>query len=86
MIISRRDFVRTLGIGSTASVLMPLSYCACAGKNSSMPEYLKDYSELYKTNQKEAALKWFKEADFGLFLHYGLYMATRITMHLNFNQ
>ena len=73
MITSRRAFVKTLGVGGTASLLMPLNYCTGFGKNNGVPLYLKDYSELYKTNPKEAALKWFMEADFGLFLHYGLY-------------
>ena len=62
-----------MSIGGAASLMMPLSFCTGVGKNNSVPFYMKDYSELYKINPKEAALKWFSEADFGLFLHYGLY-------------
>ena len=39
----------------------------------SVPSYLKDYSALYQADPRAAALKWFEEAKFGLFMHYGLY-------------
>jgi alpha-L-fucosidase len=38
-----------------------------------MPEYLKDYQEAYGKNPREANLQWFKDARFGMFIHYGLY-------------
>ncbi|MCK9618433.1 MAG: alpha-L-fucosidase [Lentimicrobiaceae bacterium] len=38
-----------------------------------VPAYLKDYREEYKKNPREANMKWFKEAQFGMFIHYGLY-------------
>ena len=38
-----------------------------------VPSYLCDYVDLYRDNPKEAALTWFAQAKFGLFLHYGLY-------------
>ncbi len=38
-----------------------------------VPSYLKDYTELYKKNPREANLKWFENANYGLFIHYGLY-------------
>ncbi len=37
------------------------------------PAYLRAYSEIYRTDPREAARQWFKEARYGLFLHYGLY-------------
>jgi alpha-L-fucosidase len=40
---------------------------------SNIPTYLNNYKELYEENPREAALKWFREARYGLFLHYGLY-------------
>ena len=73
MTVSRRNFVKTLGVGDAVSLLMPLSFCTGLGENNDVPLYLKDYSELYKTDPKVASIKWFKEANFGLFLHYGLY-------------
>jgi alpha-L-fucosidase len=38
-----------------------------------VPAYLERYAELYQTNPREANLAWFKEAKYGLFLHYGLF-------------
>jgi alpha-L-fucosidase len=37
------------------------------------PSYLRDYSDLYKKDPREAARAWFRDARYGLFLHYGLY-------------
>ncbi len=41
--------------------------------NAQVPAYLKDYSEEYRKNPREANLQWFKDARFGMFIHYGLY-------------
>ena len=40
---------------------------------SNIPNYLKNYADLYADNPRTAALQWFREARYGLFLHYGLY-------------
>lgn len=37
------------------------------------PNYLRGYEELHDTDPRQAALTWFKQARYGLFLHYGLY-------------
>ncbi len=37
------------------------------------PSYLADYKDLYRTDAREAGRQWFREARYGLFLHYGLY-------------
>ncbi len=37
------------------------------------PFYLKDYADIYKKDPKQANLEWFKDAKFGLFIHYGIY-------------
>lgn len=37
------------------------------------PSYLAGHETLYAQDPKAAALEWFCQADFGLFLHYGLY-------------
>lgn len=74
--ISRRKFMQVAGIGA-ASVTLPslLSGCTLETPTPSilLPRYLKDYEELYARDPKQAALSWFKDAGFGLFLHYGLY-------------
>lgn len=40
---------------------------------SQTPQYLKSYQSEYKKNPREANLHWFKDAGFGMFIHYGLY-------------
>ncbi|MDD4109731.1 MAG: alpha-L-fucosidase, partial [Prolixibacteraceae bacterium] len=37
------------------------------------PQYLQTYQDLHSKNPREANLKWFKDAGFGMFIHYGLY-------------
>ncbi|VAW24530.1 alpha-L-fucosidase [hydrothermal vent metagenome] len=50
-------------------VLLAVNYSAIC----QTPAYLKDYRGKYKKNPREANLKWFKDAQFGMFIHYGLY-------------
>jgi alpha-L-fucosidase len=38
-----------------------------------IPAYLRGYETLYATDPREAARTWFRQAQYGLFLHYGLY-------------
>lgn len=38
-----------------------------------IPNYLAGYEELYAADPRQAALAWFRQAKYGLFLHYGLY-------------
>lgn len=38
-----------------------------------VPSYLRGYEKRYAENPQAAAIEWFREARFGLFLHYGLY-------------
>jgi alpha-L-fucosidase len=40
---------------------------------SHAPNYLKNYAHTWETSPKQANLEWFSEANFGLFIHYGLY-------------
>lgn len=42
-------------------------------EQTAAPAYLANYAEQFKTDPHAAALQWFQEAKFGLFLHYGLY-------------
>ena len=82
-VISRRDFCRKASCGlvitatGTAALLVSNLSCACkgkfAGKKIKVPSYLKDYEEIYSKNPRQAAIEWFRDAKFGLFLHYGLY-------------
>ncbi len=38
-----------------------------------VPNYLSDYADIWVGDPRAANLKWFADADYGLFLHYGLY-------------
>lgn len=39
---------------------------------SQTPLYLKPYESLWNQSPKEASLNWFKDAGFGMFVHYSL--------------
>ena len=41
--------------------------------HSQVPFYLKDYKKEYKKDPRAANLRWFQDAQFGMFIHYGLY-------------
>jgi len=66
--MQRRDFIKTTAIG-TGALLLP-SYLI--SKNNEIPSYLKGYEKFYEKNPRRAAKKWFKDAKFGLFVHYAL--------------
>ena len=38
-----------------------------------MPSFLRGYEQGYARDPKQAVVEWFREAKFGLFIHYGLY-------------
>jgi len=38
-----------------------------------VPNYLKDHADDYAADPRAAALRWFRQAKYGLFIHYGLY-------------
>lgn len=62
---TRRNMLKTLAGGAGASAL--------AARNTAVPTYLHDYADLYLQDPHAAALRWFRNARSGLFLHYGLY-------------
>ena len=38
-----------------------------------VPSYLADYADAYAADPRDAAMQWFRNAKYGLFMHYGLY-------------
>jgi alpha-L-fucosidase len=66
--MNRRTFLKT-----SSAAALSTSVLGCSSKNSPVPSYLHDYADLYKNYPKQAALEWFRNAKFGLFMHYGLY-------------
>jgi len=55
------------------SVLVLFLFNACIDRKSKVPNYLKEYSYEYSENPRKANLKWFTDAKYGMFIHYGLY-------------
>ena len=70
--MNRRNFVKTVACGA-GTIMISDGLRAAPATSSSIPSYLKGYEELYQKDPRAAAVKWFREAKFGLFLHYGLY-------------
>lgn len=70
--MNRRNFVKTLA-GGAGALMAPGVVRAASDAAGPVPSYLKGYEAIYQRNPREAALRWFREAKFGLFLHYGVY-------------
>ena len=83
--IKRRDFLNasaaSFGAATAQSILGPrilpaqdtVSATAMGAPATAVPSFLKDVEELYLQDPRKAALQWFRDAKFGLFIHYGLY-------------
>jgi len=71
--MDRRGFIKTAAATAGAATLTSLLSSCESLFSPSVPSYLKGYEGLYGKDPRSAALKWFRDARFGLFLHYGLY-------------
>ena len=68
--MDRRKFLVSSAIAGTGSMLIP----SCLGRaNQSNPTFLSGYKELYASNPRKATIEWFRNARYGMFIHYGLY-------------
>ncbi|MBI5688521.1 MAG: alpha-L-fucosidase [Verrucomicrobia bacterium] len=68
--MNRRSFLTSLG-GAAAGIA--LSRPTHGAPASDVPSYLRSHAALYAKDPRAAALTWFREARFGMFIHYGLY-------------
>ena len=68
--IDRRTFIKS-SLACAGLVLSPTA--SSGGEKPPAPSYLKGYEDLWQADPRKAALAWFKDAKFGLFMHYGLY-------------
>ncbi len=68
----RRDFLK---LSSACGISLALGGCNEAMKTQTpaVPSYLRGYENTYASNPRQAAIEWFSDAKFGLFMHYGLY-------------
>lgn len=67
--ITRRQLI-ALGAGGAAALLMPGCRTHGAGEP---PAFLRAQADIYARDPRAARVAWFREAKFGLFMHYGLY-------------
>ncbi len=72
--VSRRQFLKAGAAGALAAALgRCCSRAWAAPAQGEIPSYLRGYEELWAKDPRAAALQWFREARFGLFMHYGVY-------------
>lgn len=73
MRIERREFLRVLAASGLAGCSGTGNREPAARSLPSVPSFLRGYEDLYGRDPRAATMKWFEEARFGLFMHYGLY-------------
>ena len=73
--MNRRKMLKTGAAFTGATVITPFAFeNEVFGKaKPQVPSYLKGYEDIYAKNPRQAAIQYFQEARFGLFIHYGLY-------------
>ena len=65
---------KLVGLAPLIPVLVTSAlFCAGSGRAAEeVPSYLRGYEELFQQDPHAAAVAWFKDAKFGLFVHYAL--------------
>jgi alpha-L-fucosidase len=73
--MKRREVLKAGAACAAAAALGPVATAnSVFGKPAAqIPSYLRGYEATYATDPRKAAVEYFREAKFGLFLHYGLY-------------
>ncbi len=66
----RRDFIKSTAAFSCLTGLTGFAGC---NRGPEVPSFLSDYAALYSTDPRQAGIEYFRNAKFGLFIHYGLY-------------
>lgn len=67
--IRRRDFLRHASAAVAAASVGQTAWA----RQKTVPSYLAGYEMAYGDDPQTAAIAWFSDARFGLFMHYGLY-------------
>ncbi|WP_372756127.1 alpha-L-fucosidase [Mariniflexile sp.] len=68
--MDRRKFIELSALATTGAFLM--TNCGVFQGNN-IPLYLSDVKDDYKNDPRKASIDWFKDARYGMFIHYGLY-------------
>ena len=71
--MNRRHFLSSTAAASAILLQQRSLFAEDTAVQTAVPSYLQSVAESYDANPRAAALKWFTEAKFGLFMHYGLY-------------
>ena len=69
--MNRRVFISACATAAAFSGAGTTTSAALSG--SGVPNYLKGYESLYNKDPRKAATRWFRDAKFGLFMHFGVY-------------
>jgi alpha-L-fucosidase len=70
---TRREFLQCTAAAPAALALPAICFGKDSNSNGAPPSYLHGYEKMYAENPRAAAVQWFRDAKFGLFLHYGVY-------------
>lgn len=70
---NRRNFLKTFSAAGTSLLLTSFREEEKTLQKRAVPPHLSAYGKLYAKDPKAASLAWFREARYGLFMHYGLY-------------
>jgi len=75
---TRREFIREAGLALAAGPAIFGARSSRAAEqrtrpSDAVPSYLRGFEKPYAQDPRQAALDWFRQARFGLFMHYGLY-------------
>ena len=70
---TRRDLLKAGALSAGSVLLNPLARTPrCLAAPAAVPPHLTGYEAEYRQDPRAAALKWFRDAKFGLFVHYGM--------------
>lgn len=70
---TRRAFIREAGAAALGITCADVARAEQKKDKAAVPSYLRGYEAQYAQDPRQAAVQWFRDARFGLFLHYGLY-------------
>lgn len=79
--LSRRRFFRT----AAGSLAVLASGCGNEPQSPEVPSFLHEQAELYRRDSRPAALEWFKNAQLGLSVRYGVYSQLGRGENVQFN-
>ena len=68
---TRRQFLKTCVAGMAGAAVAP--QILLKASEAELPLHLMSHKEQFRADPRAAALAWFRDARFGLFIHYGLF-------------